>query len=136
MWIKPTDECIFIDQRKEVKPNIQARWQHLPFKDESFEMVVFDPPFHVTRWQPPDEKARGNDFYGFLLPDTFHRDFYDAFKEFFRVLKTGGFLILKWNDARYSLNKILSLAPKKPLFGQRSWSNKSGQHSSWVTFQK
>lgn len=32
----------------EIAPDVQADWKHIPFEDETFDLVVFDPP-HLIR---------------------------------------------------------------------------------------
>ena len=74
-----------------VSPDIQCDFTNLPFKDNTFALVVFDPP-HLryageTGWLVKK--------YGKLdehWPEMLH----DGFQECMRVLKEDGVLIFKW----------------------------------------
>ena len=88
-------------------------------------MVVFDPP-HL-RWVGPNSIMKAQ--YG-QLSDTWQQDIAQGFKECMRVLKSGGFLIFKWNECQIKINEILKLAEESPLFG-----NKRGD-THWLVFTK
>lgn len=134
MWFDKTNEnVIFLDERKEVKPNIIARWENLPFKNNTFDLVNYDPPYGIA-----NKIGNGNinKCYGVLKPESFYSVLTKAFKEAFRVLKPDHFLIFKWGEMDKPLNSILATAPIKPLFGQKA---NVGQHERqvyWVTFLK
>ena len=80
-----------------VKPDIQADFTSMPYADESFSMVVFDPPHlkytgskkECDGWQMVKYGNLGRDWQNVIS---------QGFAECFRVLKTGGFLIFKWNE--------------------------------------
>lgn len=138
-WDKKNPDVIYLDQRKEVKPNIQARWQFLPFINNAFDLIVFDPP-HI----PAKKTNKGITLkrYGRINTPTFCQDFFQAFKELNRVLKTGGFLILKWNNNSIRATKVLSMAREwKPLFGHKTGiknfpNRKRSSITEWFTFYK
>ena len=95
----------------EVKPDIKMDFTNLPFDDESFRLVVFDPP-HLVRAKK-------------------------GFYECFRVLEDGGILIFKWNENQISVKEILSLTNQKPIFGHTTRKHKANQTSThWFTFMK
>ncbi|MCM1168807.1 MAG: class I SAM-dependent methyltransferase [Bacteroides sp.] len=128
----------------EVNPDVQADFTDMPHPDESFQLVVFDPP-HLIR-------NKGNataTMYGALNPKTKvegyqhtkygHLD-YDwrevlakGFKECFRVLKPGGVLVFKWNEYDVKVSEILKLTDQKPIFGHIS-GKRSNTH--WICFMK
>lgn len=115
MWYnKNHPNVLYIDQRAECEPDQVTEWRNLPYPDESFRMVVFDPP-HILQ-----EKVHGNgvmiNSYGYLRAETWQKDFKDAFTEFWRVLKPEGFLLFKWANTHIQSNEILKLAPCEPLF--------------------
>lgn len=87
----------------------------LDLPDNSFPLVVFDPP-HVARAGKTSFVANK---YGYLKKDTWRDDLQKGFAECFRVLKPDGVLVFKWNECHIPLKEILPLAPKQPLFGQR-----------------
>lgn len=144
MWFDRTDSrCLFIDKRKEfhemkhndsprspivIDPDVQCDFTALPFDDNSFALIVFDPP-HVIR-----QEARGNvtKFYGVLNGD-WKRMLKSGFAECFRVLAPSGVLIFKWTETQIPLRDILALTPEKPLFGHKSGA-KARTH--WCTFMK
>jgi ubiquinone/menaquinone biosynthesis C-methylase UbiE len=139
-------ETTLCDGRKfEIKPDIQADFTNMPYEDECFQMVVFDPP-HLLRnvgnskfaeiYGSLNEKARPTGYqqikYGTLYSDW--RDMLTkGFSECFRVLKKGGFLIFKWNETDIKVSEILKLTPEKPIFGHIS-GKRSNTH--WICFMK
>jgi len=145
MWFDKTDpRALFIDRRREVHamdvgtpgtigrqdlviaPDIQASFTALPFPDETYRLVVFDPPHLFPR-------RAGNLLgkkYGVLLNDWLEQ-LSRGFSECFRVLRPDGVLIFKWSDGDVTVKKILRLTPHKPLFGQRR-----GQQTYWIVFMK
>lgn len=125
-----SESHILCDGRSlEVKPDIVADFRELPFDDEQFSLVVFDPP-HLERagvngWQCKK--------YGVLNKETWRDDLAAGFKEAFRVLKPMGVLIFKWNETQIKTSEILALTDKQPAFGHPS-GKRSNTH--WVTFMK
>jgi SAM-dependent methyltransferase len=112
----------------EVTPDMEIDFTDLPFPSDTFSMVVFDPP-HL--------KVLGNESwmakkYG-VLKDSWPDDIASGFREGFRVLKDGGFLIFKWNETQIKVSEILKLTPYKPLFGHIS-GKRSNTH--WICFAK
>jgi ubiquinone/menaquinone biosynthesis C-methylase UbiE len=129
----------------EVNPDVQADFTNMPYDNNTFSMVVFDPP-HLLR---NVGKSKMADMYGSLnekaLPTgyqhikygTLYSDWRDmlskGFKECFRVLKSGGFLIFKWNETDIKVSEILKLTDEKPIFGHIS-GKRSNTH--WICFMK
>lgn len=140
-------ETTLCDGREfKVKPDIQADFANMPYADNTFAMVVFDPPHLVYS---RGKKSKMVDTYGCLsekaTPTGWQHIKYGAlyadwkellargFSECFRVLKPGGFLIFKWNETDIKLSEILKLTPERPIFG-----HKSGKRAltHWVCFMK
>jgi ubiquinone/menaquinone biosynthesis C-methylase UbiE len=113
----------------EIKPDVVADFRNLPFDDESFNLVVFDPP-HLERCGPNGWQGKK---YGILNKDTWREDLAGGFSEAFRVLKTNGVLVFKWNEIQIPVGKILELTEQKPTFGHRS-GKRSDTH--WICFIK
>lgn len=112
----------------EIRPDIISDFRDMPFNDETFLHVVFDPP-HL--------KNIGNDAYMALkygkLTTEWKKDIADGFNECMRVLKTGHTLVFKWNEDQIKVSEILSSINLKPLYG-----DKSGKRSKthWLVFIK
>lgn len=129
----------------EVNPDVQADFTNMPYEDETFSMVVFDPPHLVYshKKEPEfvdygtlDDKTASTGYlhikYGALYsdwPDMLTK----GFTECFRVLKKGGFLIFKWNETDIKVSEILKLTPYEPVFGHIS-GKRSNTH--WICFMK
>ena len=138
---KHHSDTVFIDNRTmpptkfsngatlSVDPDIVMDFRKMDFADESFSLVVFDPP-HVLNAGDKSFLARK---YGYLKKETWKDDLTVGFAECFRVLRPNGVLIFKWNEMHIPLKEILALTPIKPLFG-----NRSGRASKthWVCFMK
>ncbi len=111
-----------------VRPDIVADFTALPFPDNSFPMVVFDPP-HLTNCGEHGWQAKK---YG-KLSGNWRKMIADGFKECFRVLKPEGSLIFKWNEHDVHVNEILALTPEKPLLGQQCG---KVAKTHWIVFMK
>lgn len=112
----------------EVTPDTVCDFTNLPFENDRFKLVVFDPP-HLT-WA--GETSWMALKYGRLQGDW--KEMLKAgFSECFRVLDKDGVLIFKWSEVNIPLREILPLSPYQPLFG-----NRSGKHNNthWLCFMK
>ncbi|SEK10477.1 methyltransferase domain-containing protein [Achromobacter sp. NFACC18-2] len=140
MWFDRQDQrALFGDIRSEehtlcdgrvfsITPDLNMDFRAMPFPDESFRLVAFDPPHlrHAGR----DSWLRAK--YG-ILGDDWQEDLRRGFAECFRVLKPEGVLIFKWNAIQIRTPQILALTPHKPLFGHPS-GKRADTH--WMTFMK
>lgn len=103
------------DGRKlEVKPDVIADFRNIPYPENSFYLVVFDPPHLVNAGEKSWLAAK----YG-KLGDNWKKDLKDGFDECMRVLRPFGTLVFKWNEEQVKLSEILSIFGVKPLFGNR-----------------
>ena len=143
MWFDRNDSrCIFGDVRDEhitgflqhnkpasvhISPDVQLDFRNLPFPDESFYHVVFDPP-HLTRVGDCWIRAK----YG-RLGFGWREDLRQGFRECFRVLKPFGTLVFKWSETNVKIADVLSLSPVAPLYGNRNH-QKSKTH--WIVYIK
>lgn len=98
----------------------------MEYPDETFQLVVFDPP-HLFL----GENSHMAQTYGSLDRATWRDDLTKGFAECFRVLKRGGALVFKWNESDIPLKEILALTPHAPLFGHRSG---KAQKTHWCVF--
>ena len=134
---KSNEHALFVDIREEthdlsngskvvVKPDMIADFRQLPFEDESFYHVVFDPP-HL-RW------AGSNSYmalsYG-RLSKSWKDDLKRGFDECMRVLKPKGTLVFKWSEKDIKLSTILRLFDTHPLYG-----NRTSKNTVWMVFMK
>jgi len=137
---KNNPHVIFQDIRKEqltlcdgrqliVEPDILADFTKQPHEDNTFKLVVFDPP-HLDNSNP---NAYMSQKYGSLRRFKWQEDIKQGFDECMRVLEPYGILIFKWNETRISVNRILEIIDHQPLFG-----HKSGKASKthWLCFMK
>ena len=111
-----------------IDPDIIADFTALPFPNDQFALVVFDPP-HLIR------NGRGGWLakkYG-KLGDDWRTELRRGFAECFRVLRPEGVLVFKWNEHDIPVSQVLALTPEKPLFGNRSG---KASKSHWVVFMK
>lgn len=110
-----TENTTLCDGRKLiVKPDIVADFRKMPFEDESFYLVVFDPP-HLLK---AGDKSLLALKYG-RLEQTWQEDIKQGLSECWRVLKPNGTMIFKWNEEQITLPMVKGLLPSEPKFGQR-----------------
>lgn len=124
-----SESIILCDGRSlDIKPDIQIDFTNMPFEDNTFKMVVFDPP-HLHKIGNNTWMAQK---YGKLLP-TWESDIRAGINECMRVLQPYGTLIFKWSEAQIKLNQILDILDIKPLFG-----HVTGKHGRtiWMAFMK
>lgn len=137
IWFdKENPDVLYMDNRQltdilcdgrvlNINPDVVADFRDMPFPDNTFYLVVFDPPHLV--------KAGDNSWlakkYG-VLESTWQEDIRQGFRECMRVLKSNGVLIFKWNEEQIKLSEVLKAIDYKPLFGNR----RSKTH--WLVFMK
>lgn len=145
-WFDRKDPRVtFVDKRREshilpdkssaggsrkliIDPDIQADFTALPFADDTFSLVVFDPP-HLIRNGKKGWLAKK---YGKLEGD-WKEELRKGFAECFRVLHPAGTLIFKWNEHEVPVSQILALTPERPLLGNRCGKTSK---SHWIVFSK
>ena len=146
MWFnKKDDRCMFQDIRScdysippnaayprgtvlQIRPDHVGNFTNMDFPDNTFRIVVMDPP-HMRRKNPAEMlKIK----YGVLEGD-WKEMLQMGIDECFRVLLPGGVFIFKWCEYSIPLREILALTEHKPLFG-----HKSGKQSKthWMCFMK
>lgn len=116
-----------------VKPDIQADFTSMPYPDNSFRMVVFDPPHLKYTGSKKEAQNWQMVKYGWLPAHGWKEVLSKGFSECFRVLEPGGFLIFKWNETDIKVSEILKLTPHKPIFGHIS-GKRANTH--WICFTK
>lgn len=115
-------------QTLDITPDIICDFTDLPFEEETFSLVVFDPP-HLTKVK---ETAWLVKKYG-VLTDEWPKMLHDGFTECMRVLKWGGVLVFKWSENDIPAEEVWKAIGQKPLFGHHS-----GKKSTtfWGCFMK
>jgi|WetSurMetagenome_2_1015567.scaffolds.fasta_scaffold11738_2 hypothetical protein len=116
MWSDKNDgDAVFVDQRREVHPDVIAVWAYLPFQDGVFPVVNWDPPHMI--YSVEGKPSFLTEKFGLLQRETWPRDLKIAFCEIWRVTKPTGVVLFKWNDNHVSAKKVLALFPVKHKFG-------------------
>lgn len=151
MWFQKNEEhTIYCDKRKEefegdfgkalnsngkqkhrhlvIDPDVQCDFTDLPFADNYFSLVVFDPP-HIPNLTEASWMRKS---YGSLDGD-WKPMIKQGFAECMRVLKPEGVLIFKWSDVSVSTREIINVIGTEPLFDHRS-GKKMNTH--WMCFMK
>lgn len=109
-----------------VVPDVIGDFREMPFADNTFYHVVFDPPHLKWAGKKSIMKAQ----YGQLNKETWKEDISKGFQECMRVLKPNGTLVFKWSDCQIPVRELLSNIPYKPLYG-----NQRGT-THWMVFMK
>lgn len=124
------EELAFIDRgnlrHSSVKPDVVADFRNMPFEDNTFHLVVFDPPHLINAGKNSWLVKK----YGKLDKVTWAEDLAKGFEECMRVLKVGGTLVFKWSDSQINVKKLLEVISYKPLFGQQRGT------THWMVFAK
>lgn len=119
-------ETTLCDGRKLlVKPDIKMDFRNMPYKDNSFKVVVFDPPHLIHA----GVKSWLRQKYG-VLPEDWPAYLKKGFDECMRVLEPDGLLIFKWNEQQISFSKVLKVFGQNPLLGDQRGMTR------WVVFMK
>jgi SAM-dependent methyltransferase len=144
-WFDRADlRAVFVDKRREthtlpdvssaggsrelvIDPDIVADFTALPFPDNRFAVVIFDPPHFARNGSGGIGKKYGT------LEGDWREMLRLGFAECFRVLKPEGTLIFKWNEDEVPVSQILALTPERPLIGNRC--GKTAK-SHWIVFLK
>ena len=165
LWFNKNDRrAAFCDRRREkhilcdgrvfeVNPDTVCDFRKLPFPDESFFLICFDPPHLLqadlcfvpfenqssARFQNSPHLLQAGETswikkkYGSLNRLTWSEDLSKGFDECWRVLKPGGTLIFKWNETQISLREVLSCFSRRPVFGHTTTKQRD---THWMTFYK
>ena len=108
-----------------VKPDVLMDFRDMPYQDNVFKIVVFDPP-HLIHAGTGSWLAKK---YG-ILPADWPEYLKEGFDECMRVLEPDGLLIFKWNEDQIKLSDVLKVFEKKPLLGDQRGKTR------WIVFMK
>ena len=112
----------------DIEPDIVCDFTDLPFDNNSFSLVVFDPP-HVEGLKESSWIAKK---YGTLTGD-WREVLKSGYEECMRVLKPDGVLIFKWSEVQIPADEVWKAIGAKPLFGHHSGKK---MNTYWGTFMK
>jgi len=151
IWLpghKDNEDTLYIDKREEksgfhgqegrtygVQLDEREDFRDLPYADESFNLVVFDPPYVLREDGMAQLSGHVIKKYGALHAETWQSDLRRGFEELWRVLTPGGTLVFKFADNEVDFRDILELAPADPLFGTTTKKN-SKVENRWFVFYK
>lgn len=126
MDIRQLDDTLCDGRQLSIKPDVIGDFRNIPFEDNTFKLVIFDPP-HLIKAGENSWLAKK---YGKLDKTSWPIDIKQGFDECMRVLDKDGILIFKWNEEQIKLKQILDLIEYKPLIG-----NKRAK-THWLVFMK
>lgn len=125
--IVPEMRCC--DGRKfRVDPDEVVDFTDMPYPDNTFKLIVFDPPHFI--------RAGDNSYmaikYG-KLEGEWRQVLHNGFWECMRVLDDYGTLIFKWNETQIPTSEVIKAIGAEPLFGHISG---KAAKTHWMTFMK
>lgn len=97
-----------------VKPDVKMDFRNMPYKDNTYKIVVFDPPHLIHVGTGSWLAAK----YG-ILPSDWSEYLRQGFEECMRVLEPSGLLVFKWNEDQIKLTEVLKVFGQKPLLGDQ-----------------
>lgn len=108
-----------------IKPDVQMDFRDMPYENNIFKVVVFDPP-HLISAGTGSWLAKK---YG-ILPADWTAYLKQGFEECMRVLEPDGLLIFKWSEDQIRLTEVLNVFENKPLLGDQRGKTR------WLVFIK
>ena len=155
MWAnKNPPNVVFMDKEANLKykPDVISTWDSIPFPDNHFSLVIFDPP-HVTHENHPFKNKSGchDGWYGYFnSKEECVSEISKAQKEFSRVSNR---LCFKWDEKYIPLEEMILLFNEwieinrykcKPRTVKTNFGNgvikniyhKNSGRSYWITFTR
>ncbi len=144
LWpAKNPPNVVFMDKEigLAMAPDLFATWQKLPFRDDVFSLVFFDPPhskfgLNSIHMNPLGHVAKNGGTWWSSLETGWFGVFYKAQNEFSRV---SDILCFKWNTTSHSLEKVLMVFKAWVETHRKNHSSNMKRGASetwWVTFTK
>ncbi len=140
---KNPPHTVFMDKEMGLSrpPDIFGVWQHLPFRDDVFQHVEFDPAHSKfgrksIHMNPLGHGQKGGGTWWSSLETGWIGTFFKAQKEFARV---SDILCFKWNTTSHALEKVLIIFEEWiETYRKNHTSNmKRGKSETWwVTFTR
>jgi hypothetical protein len=131
---KHRPDVMHIDIREKVRPDVVANSKLLPFRDGTFDLIVFDPP-HVNG----GAKSNISRDYGHHTTAGIRELISLSAREAHRVGMVGCRMAFKWNDHDQRLEAVLDLVDEfwQPLFGSRvSERSLRASRTCWVMLDR
>lgn len=127
--IRVCEETLCDGRKLTIHPDTIENCTSLSFADDSFKLVVFDPP-HLNKVGDNSWLAKK---YG-KLPTDWRTFINDSIHECMRVLQDYGILIFKWNQEQIKVSEIIkAITDYEPLFGHPTRRNET---TVWMCFMK
>lgn len=115
-----------------VDPDTVADFKSLPFPNDTFYHIAFDPP-HL---KVAGDKSWMYQKYG-KLPEDWRAELLEGFTECIRVLKPYDTLIFKWSEVQIPVREVLDIVIQDPqhklLYGHKSG---KAANTHWMSFMK
>lgn len=99
----------------QISPDIVADFRNIPFDDDTFDLVIFDPPHLIRAGENSWLKMK----YGILPESDWQSYIKKGFDECMRVLKPTGTLLFKWSNNQIEFNQVFKAIGRKPILGDR-----------------
>jgi len=123
------------NRHDKIDPDVVADYRDLPFDDESFDLICWDPPHITTNRGMKQLSGYIKQKYGALHAETWQTDIRCAFQELWRVLRPGGTLTFKFASNSIDFDCVLDELPRDPMYGTTT-NKKNGYETRWFTFYK
>lgn len=136
IWFnKKHPDCVYLDKRPEVKPDMLIDINNLPenINSNNFDLIVFDPP-HMN-CGPNSNMSKS---YGYHTTKEILETVEKASRSAHRISRYGALMAFKWNTHDIKLQRVLDLMPDwEPLFGHltKVGSNSRSQ-TYWVMLRR
>ena len=112
-----------------IHPDVVGDFKELPFEDNTFSLVVFDPPHRYGLSESWILKRYGT----YDTKEEMLDNIVQGFRECMRVLRPDGVLVFKWAEIQIPTPDIIKAIGYKPLFGHHSGKK---SNTNWLCFMK
>lgn len=113
-----------------IHPDVVGDFTALPFEDNAFSLVVFDPP-HC--WGLLNTSWTAKRYGTYDSKEEMLDNITKGFAECMRVLKPDGVLVFKWSEIQIPTPEIIKAIGYQPLFGHHSGKK---SNTNWLCFMK
>lgn len=113
----------------EIHPDVIGDFTDLPYSDNSFSLVVYDPPHRYGL----KESWIKNRYGTYDTKEEMMDNLVKGFNECMRVLKPYGVLVFKWSEIQIPTTEIIKEFGSQPLFGHHSGKK---MNTNWLCFMK